>query len=65
MFAAATVRLLLPPVTWRRITETSSLRWPRHIRIAAVPFSKAKIRGVDGNRAIIAPARDSTNPASI
>ena len=40
MFVAATVRLLLPPVT-----DAMSLRWPQHIRIAAVPFSEAKIRG--------------------
>ena len=40
LFVAATVRLLLPPVT-----DAKSLRWPRHIRIAAVPFSKTKIRG--------------------
>ena len=40
MFVAAAVGLLLPPVT-----DAMSLRWPRHIQIAAVPFSEAKIRG--------------------
>ena len=44
MFVAATVRLLLPPVALRRITDAKSLR-RRRIQIAAVPFLEAKIRG--------------------
>ena len=45
MFVAATVRLLLPLAALRRITDAMSLRWTRHIQIAAVPFPEAKIRG--------------------
>ena len=45
MFVAATVLLLLPPVTSRRITDAKGLRWPRHSQIAAVPFPDATIRG--------------------
>ena len=45
MSVAATVRRLLPPVALRRMPETRGLRWPGHIRIAAVPFPEAKIRG--------------------
>ena len=45
MFVAATVLLLLPPVTSRRITDAKGLRWPRHSQIAAVPYLDATIRG--------------------
>ena len=45
LFVAATVRLLLPLAALRRITDAMSLRWTRHIQIAAVPFPEAKIRG--------------------
>ena len=44
-FVAATVRLLLPMAALRRITDAKSLRWPRHIQIAAVPFPEAKTSG--------------------
>ena len=41
MFVAAMVRLFLPRVALRRITDAKSLLRPRHIRIGAVPFPEA------------------------